>query len=121
MHAMHDPTEGGLASAIRELASASNVGVRIDISKVPVISSCRKICEHFGIDPLGLLASGALLVVVPPSAKDAIVNDLLGIGIPTNVIGEIVTVDNGCTAYRKQDESTFPLPAFDKDEIAKIL
>jgi hydrogenase maturation factor len=121
VHAMHDPTEGGLASAIREMASASNVGVQIDLSRVPVLPTCRKLCEHFGIDPLGLLASGALLVAVPPQSVDTTVDILVKAGLPTNVIGKIVSPDAGCTACTKHSEPVFPLPAFDRDEITRVL
>ena len=55
------PTEGGLATACWELAQAAGVGLRIDRERVPVLPEGRRLCEAFGLDPLGTIASGSLL------------------------------------------------------------
>jgi hydrogenase expression/formation protein HypE len=59
--AMHDPTEGGLATALRELASASGKGLTIDRDAIPILPECRIMCDALDLDPLGLIASGSLL------------------------------------------------------------
>ena len=59
VRAMHDPTEGGLATGIREIADAAGVGVGVDLARVPVFPACREISDALGLDPLGLLASGS--------------------------------------------------------------
>ena len=64
--AMHDPTEGGLATALAELAAGAACGLAIDLDTVPFLLETAAICEALGLDPLGLLASGALLAVVAP-------------------------------------------------------
>ena len=56
--------EGGLATALWELALASDVGLLVDAASIPVLQAARPLCAHFGIDPLGTIASGALLVAV---------------------------------------------------------
>ena len=56
---MHDPTEGGLATALQELAFASKVDIVIDESAVNVLPICRAICDALDIDPWGLISSGA--------------------------------------------------------------
>ena len=66
IHAMHDPTEGGLATGIRELAKASGTGVVIDAEKIPCYEETEQICKFFNIQPLGLIASGALLIALDP-------------------------------------------------------
>jgi hydrogenase maturation factor len=58
VHALHDPTEGGVATAIHELAAASGCGVEVLGDAIPVLPETRAVCEVFGIDPLGLLGSG---------------------------------------------------------------
>lgn len=63
--AMHDATEGGILGACWEIASASNLGVRVDEDAIPVRSVTRKICDHFGIDPLRLISSGVMLMTHP--------------------------------------------------------
>jgi hydrogenase maturation factor len=73
VHAMHDPTEGGVATACWEMAQAAGVGLRVDRERIPVLSEGRVLCEAFGLDPLGAIASGSLLLAVgraspPPSS-----------------------------------------------------
>ena len=68
---MHDPTEGGLATALQELAFASNVDIVIDKSAVNVLPLCQSICNALGIDPWGLISSGALLATVQSEYADA--------------------------------------------------
>ena len=58
--ALHDPTEGGFASAVRELAIVSGAGVEIDADAMPILHETRAVAEALGIDPLGMLASGSL-------------------------------------------------------------
>src|SRR5204862_4715053 len=62
VHAMHDPTEGGIATALVELADAAGVGLRIDRDRIMVLPEARTLCEAFGLDPLGTIASGEFLL-----------------------------------------------------------
>ena len=64
VHAMHDPTEGGIATALVELADAAGVGLRIDRERIIVLPEGRALCAAFGLDPLGTIASGALLMTL---------------------------------------------------------
>ena len=64
IHAMHDPTEGGLATAIKEICIAGNVGANLSFESIPILPECITLCSTFGLDPLGLLASGSLLICV---------------------------------------------------------
>ena len=58
VHAMHDPTEGGIATALHELADAANVGLRIDRARIMTLPEGRILCEAFGLDPLGTIEIG---------------------------------------------------------------
>lgn len=118
VHAMHDPTEGGLATGLRELARASEVGMRIERDRIPVLPECQALCQYFGLDPLGVIASGALLLCVPPSDADRILGALAGEGIPANVIGE-VTDRSGEVVLLERGEVR-PFPRFERDEIARL-
>ena len=66
VHAMHDPTEGGLATGLMEMASAAEVGLTVDLERVPVLPETAAVCEALGLEPMGLIASGALLAAVAP-------------------------------------------------------
>ena len=90
VHAMHDPTEGGVLGGIYEMTDASNVGVKVFEEKIPVEQETVEICEFFQIDPLQLISSGALLVSVDANLADKIVETLKNHGIEASVIGEFL-------------------------------
>jgi hydrogenase maturation factor len=87
--AMHDPTEGGIVTALWELAQASGKTLRVDPHAIPVPALARRVCEAFGIDPLCALASGSLLLTAPPSDAPAICRALANEGIACADIGVI--------------------------------
>jgi hydrogenase expression/formation protein HypE len=88
VHAMHDPTEGGVAGGIHEVADASNVGVKVIEEAIPVQPETAKICSHFRIDPLQLIGSGALLISAEAKSASQIVRTLKLERIQASVIGE---------------------------------
>ena len=85
--AMHDPTEGGLAAALWELAWASGLALEVDCSAVPIPPLSARICAALGLDPLASIASGALLLTAPPADAAAIAQALRAAGIPCAEIG----------------------------------
>jgi hydrogenase expression/formation protein HypE len=87
VHAMHDPTEGGVAGGIHEMADASNVGVKVKEKAIPVQPETNQICSHFQIDPLQLIGSGALLISAEEKSADEIVGSLKREGVQASVIG----------------------------------
>lgn len=111
---MHDPTEGGLATALRELAAASGKGLLIDLESVGVLDECRAICAALRLDPLGLIASGSLLIAAAPESSDGIIRSLGERAVPASEIGVVVEAENG---IRFSDGSE--LPRFERDEIAR--
>ncbi len=119
VHAMHDPTEGGVITALHELAEAAQVGLAIDRDAIPVYPECRIICDALGLDPLGLIASGALLAAVDPAAADRALARLRRGGIDAARIGWIVERDAGTTFAA--DDAKIPLPTFARDELARYL
>ncbi|MGB9740376.1 MAG: AIR synthase family protein [Candidatus Bathyarchaeia archaeon] len=90
VHAMHDPTEGGVAGGIHEMADASNLGFKIYEESIPVARETMKICRFFGIDPLCLIASGSMLIAVKRGSENIVLRDLASNGITANVIGEFL-------------------------------
>lgn len=108
-HAMHDPTEGGVLGGLHELAEASRVGFEVEREKIPVEPETSQICEHFRIDPLQLISSGALLITATPLRTKLIMRSLRKAGIGASVIGRIVSdrktrvLDGQKTEFPKQD------------------
>ena len=118
VHAMHDPTEGGLASGLREIAVASGVGMLIEEERIPVLSESEALCAFYGLDPLGVIASGALLIVVDPDRAEPLAAHLDEAGIPVAEIGSVQPSGFGIR-IRSQGEIA-DLPVFDRDEIGKV-
>jgi hydrogenase maturation factor len=90
VHAMHDPTEGGIAGAIHEMADASKLGVKIIEEKIRIQTETLKICDAFDIDPLQLIASGSLLIAADPKQAGRIVKTLKEVKIDSEIIGEFL-------------------------------
>ena len=86
--AMHDATEGGVLGAIYELCAASGLGVEVDVARMPVREETRRICAAFGIDPLRLVSSGALVIAAPDAA--AVTGALAARGVAATVVGRFV-------------------------------
>ncbi len=117
LHGMHDPTEGGLVQGVRELAMRAGAGVRLEGGKIPVLPETEMLTAPFGIDPMGLLASGALLIAVTSRAEDRVREALEGAGIPCMRIGRVAPETDGLTWVRDGRESA--LPRFVSDELVK--
>jgi len=101
VHAMHDPTEGGVAGAIHEMADASKLGVHIFEKRIRVKPETLKICEFFKIDPLRLIASGSLLIAAKPSSANRITEALAKKAIPSEIVGEFTPSLHDRTITRK--------------------
>lgn len=87
---MHDPTEGGVAGGIQEIADASKVGARILEAEIPIHEETLEICRFFRIDPLQLIGSGALLIASKRDSAERILQVLEKHGIDAAVIGEFL-------------------------------
>jgi hydrogenase maturation factor len=109
VHAMHDPTEGGVAGGIHEMADASNVGVEVIEETITVQPETAKICGHFQIDPLQLIGSGALLISAQAESASQIVRGLKLEGIQASVIGEF-TVNAEQRVLMRKDGRAKALP-----------
>ncbi|OHB81500.1 MAG: hypothetical protein A2W31_14165 [Planctomycetes bacterium RBG_16_64_10] len=119
VHALHDPTEGGLATGLWELAGAAGVGLIIEETSLPLLPECAVMCRHFGLDPLGLIASGSLLIAAAADRAPRIVDRLHSAAIAAATVGQIVPAAQGCH-IRRADGTLDPLPSFARDEIARL-
>jgi hydrogenase maturation factor len=119
VHAMHDPTEGGLATALWELAAAAGVGLRVYRDAIPILPETQALCQRFGLDPLGLIASGALLATVPAVQAEEAVRLLAEAGIAARCIGEVLPAGEG--VWLRDAGGDQPLPRFARDEFARLV
>ena len=118
IHSMHDPTEGGLINGIVEMAIASEKEFEVDLEKVFVYEESKMLCCQFGLNPYGVIASGALLLTIAPSDLPNLKKVFKETAIPFQVIGRVkrgparvLSVDG------KRKKELKPLP---RDEILKI-
>jgi hydrogenase maturation factor len=91
--AMHDPTEGGVLGAIWEMAEASGCGFSVSAEAIPVREPARAICAALGVDPLRLIASGALLIACPDAAR--MLSGLRSQGHAAAAIGALTPPESG--------------------------
>lgn len=118
VHSMHDPTEGGLINGIVEMALASEKEFEVDLEKVYIYEESQVLCKAFDLNPLGVIASGALLLTISPSDLSTLQKAFAESSIPFQVIGKVkkgpgrvLRIDG------KRRKVLKPLPS---DEILKI-
>jgi hydrogenase expression/formation protein HypE len=119
VHALHDPTEGGLANAIHELLVERDLGVEIFGEQIPLFPETKLLCEHFHLDILGLIASGALLIIGEKEACVKLQTKLQRAKITAAVIGRILPSGEG--RWLVEGKQRRELPLFRKDEILKVM
>lgn len=115
---MHDPTEGGLATGLMELAKAAHVGLMVDEEKIPLFEESKILCEEYGLNPLGTISSGALLLTASSKDAESILKAFSKEGRKIGVIGKILEDPSNILLKTKDDY--IPIPYFEKDEIVKI-
>ncbi|MCF7807943.1 MAG: hydrogenase expression/formation protein HypE [Candidatus Marinimicrobia bacterium] len=102
IHALRDPTRGGLATTLNEFAATSNVGIQLEDGKIPVKDDVRGACELLGIDPLYVANEGKLVAVVPPEIADTMLAAMQNnpLGANAVIIGEVTDNHPGVVALR---------------------
>ena len=119
IHSLHDITEGGVVTALREIAAASDLGVVFEAESTPVLPECEEICAGLGIDPLGLLGSGALLATMPSIEAPRALRALDRIGVTGWEIGQMIEQELGMWLIDRHGEHE--MPEFERDELARYL
>jgi hydrogenase expression/formation protein HypE len=96
IHAMKDPTRGGIAGALNDWASKSDVGIVIDEEKIPIKKQVNAICEMLGLDPFTIACEGRALLSVDSNSADIILSKIKStmIGINAEIIGEVTSENN---------------------------
>ena len=116
--ALHDVTEGGIATALLELSMAGGQGIRVRKDLVPVFPQTQAMADILGIDPLGLIASGSLLISVHPDHAGRLIHDLKNASIAVTEIGEVTDAAPGIEAV--ENGRVVDWPRFDVDEITRL-
>ncbi len=92
IHVLRDPTRGGVASTLNEIAQSSDVRIRLEEAAIPIPAAVGAVCEMLGLDPLHVANEGCLLAVVSPDAADRVLAAMrtLRAGQDARVIGEVI-------------------------------
>ncbi len=116
--AMHDPTEGGLATGLWELAQAAHVGVVIEEEWIPFSKEGVQLCAAYGLDPMGVIASGSLLLTTPLDCAERLIDLVMKAHVPCVAIGRVVSPEDGVVIIHGSQRRA--LARFERDEIARL-
>ena len=116
--AMHDVTEGGLATAIEEMSIAADHGIEVAVDRIPILPETARIANLLGIDPLGLIGSGSLLICCDPNTTPQLVDHLEAAGIRVARIGRITSPGQRINAV--DQGRAVPWPRFEVDELTRL-
>jgi hydrogenase maturation factor len=114
---LHDATEGGVSTALYEMAEAAGATLRIAPGGIRLLDETERVCAALGLDPMGLLASGALLAIVPADDAPKVVARLDAMKILCDVVGE-VEAGPPRVIIGAEDRAS-PFPRFARDELAR--
>ena len=120
VHAMHDPTEGGVICGLWELGEASKTGIEVEESRIAVADETESVCDALGLDPLRVLSSGSLLITARAANADRIAKSLQRSGIAAAIVGEITKPEKR-RIFIKRDGARVKLEPPARDELYKVL
>jgi hydrogenase expression/formation protein HypE len=122
IHVLRDPTRGGVASSLNEIAQRSRVGIQMDENKIPVNSAVRSACELLGMDPLFVANEGKLLAIVPPDSAEAVLEAMRRhpLGQKAAIIGRVVEQHPGMLVARTGIGGTRVVPMQIGEQLPRI-
>ncbi|MCJ7737338.1 MAG: AIR synthase-related protein, partial [Anaerolineae bacterium] len=112
----HSRTSAGTCRG--ELAAASDCGLEVGEGATPILLETRRLCDKLNLDPLGLIASGSLLMAVGPDDAQNILDALQNEGIDAAAVGRVV--EDHARAVLLNGDTERPVPQFARDEITRL-
>lgn len=121
-HGMHDITEGGILGAVWEMCQIADKGAEVWEDRIPMEEETRKICSFFDINPLRLISSGAMLIIVPHDKKAAMEVAMRDAGVSCCIIGKVTDKSAGIKLKPEKDsDEANDIAPPESDEIYKIV
>jgi len=120
VHAMHDPTEGGLLQGVWEIAEASKIGFKLNESRIAIETATQKICSALKVNPLRLLSSGSLLIAADNLKSSLILRRLTAHRIEANIIGKFTEPRNGRILIKSNGTAIEVKPS-ERDELYRVI
>ncbi len=115
---LHDPTEGGVSMGLQEVSVACGHVLQVKPSAIAIEKETRVLCEYYGLNPLGLIASGSLLVAIPEPGSQRLLEEYERRGIAAKAIGEVAGSGIGVEVVGEAEG--FPLEPSERDEITRV-
>jgi hydrogenase expression/formation protein HypE len=122
IHTLRDPTRGGVATTLNEIAKHANVGMVLDERAIPVRESVKGACEVLGLDPLYVANEGKLLALVIPEMADAVLEQMRRhrLGRDSAIIGEVVEAHRGMVLMKTEIGGTRVLDVMFGEQLPRI-
>lgn len=122
VHVLRDPTRGGVASSLNEIAQASQVGIQIDENKLPVNQAVRSACELLGMDPIFVANEGKLIAITPPESAETVFEAMRRhpLGQRAAIIGRVVEQHPGMLVARTGIGGTRVIPMQIGEQLPRI-
>jgi hydrogenase expression/formation protein HypE len=122
IHCLRDPTRGGVATSLNEIAKSSGVGMLLQEQSIPVRESVKGACEVLGLDPLYVANEGKLLAVVSPAMADAVLYQMRDheYGHDAALIGEVVAEHPGMVLMKTEIGGTRVLDVMFGEQLPRI-
>jgi hydrogenase expression/formation protein HypE len=122
IHTLRDPTRGGVATTLNEIAKHANVGMLLDERAIPVRESVKGACEVLGLDPLYVANEGKLLAMVAPEMADAVLEQMHRhrLGQDAAIIGEVVEAHRGMVLMKTEIGGTRVLDVMFGEQLPRI-
>jgi hydrogenase maturation factor len=119
VHALHDPTEGGIATGAREIAAASGLAIELNGDAIPILPETAAVAAALELDPLGMLASGSLLLACDPDDAEQALSIWRDSGAQPAIVGRFVEPERGHALLSHGERRE--LPEFHLDEVSRVL
>jgi hydrogenase expression/formation protein HypE len=122
IHCLRDPTRGGVATALNEIAKCSGVGMVLRETSLPVRDSVKGACEVLGLDPLYVANEGKLVAVVAAGAADAVLRQMRQhpLGRDAVLLGEVVEEHRGMVLMTTEVGGTRVLDVMFGEQLPRI-
>lgn len=122
VHAMRDPTRGGLGATLHEIAGAAGVGMVVEETQLPVRPAVHAACELLGLDPLFVANEGKMAAFVAPEAADAVLAAMRShpLGAEAQIVGRIVTDHPRMVVARTRIGASRVIPAQIGEQLPRI-
>ncbi len=122
IHVLRDPTRGGLASSLNEIASQSQVGMTLIEAALPVKSDVQSACELLGMDPIYVANEGKLVAIVGPGAAESVLSAMRRhpLGTDAAIIGTVVAERPGMPMAKTKIGGTRVIPMQIGEQLPRI-